>query len=62
MQLLIFMLIIALLVGAVIVFVRYEPKFDLVLSRNNYILLLWYNKYDWTGVKTTRTYIKLFEV
>ncbi len=42
-------------------FVRYNPKFDLVLSKNTYILLLWYNKYDWMG-NCTRTYIKLFEV
>lgn len=42
-------------------FVRYSPKLDLVVSKNTYILLLWYNKYDWMG-NCTRTYIKLFEV
>lgn len=62
MQLLVFILIVALLVGAAIVFTRYEPKLDLVKSRNKYIMLLWYNKYDWAGVYVTRTYIKLFEV
>lgn len=62
MQLLVFILIVALLVGAAIVFTRYEPKLDLVKSRNKYIMLLWYNKYDWAGVYIARTYIKLFEV
>lgn len=62
MQLLFFILIIALIVGAIIVFTRYEPKLDLVLSKNTYILLLWYNKYDWTRNYVVRTYIKLFEV
>lgn len=62
MQLLVFILIVALLVGAAIVFTRYEPKLDLVKSRNKYIMLLWYNKYDWVGIYVTRTYIKLFEV
>lgn len=63
MQLLVFILIVALLVGAAIVFTRYEPKLDLVKSRNKYIMLLWYNKYDldWS-IYITRTYIKLFEV
>lgn len=42
-------------------FVKYNPKLDLVVSKNTYILLLWYNKYDWVG-NLTRTYIKLFEV
>lgn len=62
MQLLVFILIVALLVGATIVFTRYKPQLDLVKSKNKYIMLLWYNKYDWTGVYVTRTYIKLFEV
>lgn len=62
MQLLVFILIIVPLVGTIVLFTRYEPKLDLVKSRNKYIMLLWYNKYDWTGVYVTRTYIKLFEV
>lgn len=36
-------------------FVRYHPYFDLVISYNKYILLLWYNK------DGGRTYIKLLE-
>lgn len=62
MQLLNGLIIIALIIGAIIVFIRYEPKLDLVVSKNTYILLLWYNKYDWAGVYVTRTYIKLFEI
>jgi hypothetical protein len=42
----------------IIVFVRYEPKFDLVVSYNKKHLLLWYNKYD--GKYVSRTYVKLF--
>lgn len=42
-------------------FVKYNPKFDIVISRNSRILFLWYNKYDWAG-DCTRTYIKLFKV
>lgn len=41
--------------------VRYNPKLDLVESGRKYILLLWYNKYDWTG-DYKRTYIKLFSL
>lgn len=61
MQLLNGLIIIAFIIGAIIV-LRYEPKLDLVVSKNTYILLLWYNKYDWAGVYVTRTYIKLFEI
>lgn len=62
MQLVEFLLIIALIVGAIIVFTRYEPRLDLVKSRNKHILIFWYNKYDWTGAWVTREYIKLFEI
>lgn len=62
MQLLYFLLITALIVGAIIIFIRYEPRLDLVKSGNKYILLLWFNKYDWLGDCEKRTYIKLFEV
>lgn len=44
----------------IIVFVRYEPKIDLVSSYVNYHVLLWYNKYE--GEYVTRTYIKLFTI
>lgn len=62
MQLLYFLLITALIVGAIIIFIRYEPRLDLVKSGNKYILLLWFNKYGWLGDYEKRTYIKLFEV
>lgn len=62
MELLSFILVVALLLGAIIVFIRYEPKLDIFKSRNKYVLLFWYNKYDWTGAYVTRAYIKLFEV
>lgn len=52
-------LIIILLVLAAIVAIRYEPKFDLVVSNNRFILLLWYNKYDDNNIKK-RVYKKLF--
>lgn len=59
---LLYSLIIALIVGAIIIFIRYKPMLDLVESGNKYILLLWFNKYDWLGDYERRTYIKLFEV
>lgn len=48
----IFLLIIKILL-------RYKPRFDLVISGNGSILLLWYNKYDDNNIKK-RVYIKLF--
>lgn len=41
------------------ILLRYEPRFDLVVSDNGFILLLWYNKYDDINIKK-RVYIKLF--
>lgn len=41
------------------ILLRYEPRFDLVISGNGFILLLWYNKYDDNNIKR-RVYIKLF--
>lgn len=43
-------------------FIRYDPKLDLVKSRNKYILFLWYNKFYASGEFERRKYIKLFEV
>lgn len=43
------------------ILLRYEPRFDLVISNNKFILLLWYNKYNKHNKKDIeRTYIKLF--
>lgn len=41
------------------ILLRYKPKFDLVVSGNRFILLLWYNKYDDSNMKK-RVYTKLF--
>lgn len=41
------------------ILLRYEPKFDLIVSNNRFILLLWYNRYDDNNIKK-RVYIKLF--
>lgn len=41
------------------ILLRYEPKFDLVVSNNRFILLLWYNRYDDNNIKE-RVYTKLF--
>ena len=41
------------------ILLRYEPKFDLVVSNNKFTLLLWYNKYDDNNIKN-RVYTKLF--
>lgn len=62
MQLLIALSIMVIIIIAIVVFTRYEPKLDLVKSSNKYILFLWYNKYNWVGEYCRRTYIKLFEV
>lgn len=50
-------LTIVLFIVLVFIFIRYEPKFDLVVSYNKHILLLWYNKIE--GEYVSRTYIKL---
>ena len=54
---------ILLILSAIILLIyiiKLRPKFDLVLSRNKYILLLWYTKkYD--GYEK-RKYVKLLEV
>lgn len=62
MQLVLLVFTIILIVGVIVSFTRYEPKLDLVKSKNKYIMLLWYNKYNWTGEYIKRAYIKLFEV
>lgn len=41
------------------ILLRYEPKFDLIVSNNRFILLLWYNRYDDNNIKK-RVYTKLF--
>lgn len=58
-----FFIILVSLLGIIFLiktFTRYDPKFDLVLSGNKYILFLWYNKFNWKGEYEGRVYIKLF--
>ena len=43
----------------IVLWIRYNPKLDLVATRDTYTLLLWYNKYDWLD-DWVRTYIKIF--
>ena len=51
----------ALCVWIIIMYNRYLPKIDVVISGNKYIVLLWYNKWYWDG-QYKRTYIKLFKI
>lgn len=59
-----FFIVLMFLLGIILlirVFIRYDPKFDLVQSGRKYILFFWYNKYlneEYEG----RKYIKLFEI
>lgn len=48
---------IIVLLCLIIVFVRYEPKFDLVISYNKKHLFMWYNKFE--GEYVSRFYVKL---
>lgn len=49
-------LAIVILLIIIVILIKYNPKFDLVKSYNNYILLLWFNN------KGKRDFIKLFEL
>lgn len=51
------MLIVVLLVIGVLL--RYCPKIDLVLSKNETIVLFWYNKYNWDNT-CERRFVELF--
>lgn len=57
MEIIIMLLIIALLVGAVIVSIRYDPYIDCYEEDGKIHVILWYNKHD---KSVYRTYIKLF--
>ena len=59
-----FIKIIMLFIAAilVIVFVRYDPRIDIVKSGNHYSILLWYNEWDKLISKARyRRYIELFK-
>ena len=54
-------LIIILCIWIIVVYNNYSPKIDIVISKNKHIVLLWYNKWYYSG-ECGRTYIKLFEI
>lgn len=54
------MFLILLCIFIILMFNKYNPKIDIVLSRNKRIVLLWYNK--WTSLNDgERTFKRLFE-
>lgn len=53
-------LFIAILFILLFLYARYEPKIDIVISKNKYIILLWYNNTEDNCVK--RKYLKLFVI
>ena len=53
--------LIVLCIWVTMVYNKYSPKIDIITSRNKYIVLLWYNKWYYSG-EYERTYIILFEV
>nr|DAH02019.1 MAG TPA: hypothetical protein [Crassvirales sp.] len=55
------LLLIVLCIWIVVMYNKYSPKIDIITSGSKYIVLLWYNKWYWSG-ECKRTYIKLFEV
>ena len=55
------LLLIILCIWVIVMYNKYFPKIDIVISNNKYIVLLWYNKYYLNG-EYKRIYIKLFEV
>lgn len=55
------LLLIVLCIWIIIMYNKYSPKIDIATSEDKYIVLLWYNKWYWSG-ECKRTYIKLFEV
>lgn len=55
------LLLIVLCIWIIVMYNKYFPNIDIVISRNKYIVLLWYNKWYLNG-ECKRTYIKLFEV
>lgn len=62
MQLFIVIIIAAIVITLATIFIRYEPKLDLVCTDERKILFLWYNSFNWMDEFTGRKYIKLFEL
>ena len=55
------LLLIVLCIWIIVMYNKYSPKIDIVISENKYNILLWYNKWYSNG-ECKRIYIKLFEV
>lgn len=45
----------------ILMYNRYSPSIDVIMSGNKYIVILWYNKYN-KNKKYKRTYIELFKM
>lgn len=54
------LLLIVLCIWIIVMYNKYSPKIDIIISGNKYIMLLWYNKYYWNG-EYKRAFVKLFE-
>lgn len=55
------LLLIILCIWIIVMYDKYYPNIDIVISKNKYNILLWYNKWYSNG-ECKRAYIKLFEV
>lgn len=54
------MFLILICIFIILMFNKYNPKIDIVLSKDKRIVLLWYNK--WTSLSEgERTFVRLFE-
>lgn len=54
-------IVIVSVIWVIALYHRYNPKIDIVVSKNRKVILLWYYKYYYDG-DIRRTYIKLFEI
>lgn len=50
------------IIWLIITYIRYHPSISIVKSYNRYLVLLWYNKYNWDNTFQERMYIKLFSI
>lgn len=50
------------IIWLIITYIRYHPSIKIVKSYNRYLVLLWYNKYNWNNVFQERVYIILFSI
>lgn len=50
------------IIWLIITYIRYHPSISIVKSYNRYLVLLWYNKYNWDNPFQERVYIKLFSI